>query len=53
MKLSEDVIKLMDQLQAEELMPYIVGGSVRDSLISGAAPKDIDIEVFGVDSIFL
>lgn len=51
MKLSEDVVKLMDQLQAEELTPYIVGGSVRDSLISGAAPKDIDIEVFGVDSM--
>lgn len=51
MKLSEDVLKLMDQLQLAELTPYIVGGSVRDSLISGAAPKDIDIEVFGVDSM--
>lgn len=29
------------------LQPLIVGGSVRDALIDGRAPKDIDVEVYG------
>lgn len=28
--------------------PYLVGGAVRDALLSGARPKDVDIEVFGL-----
>lgn len=29
--------------------PLIVGGSVRDALTDGRAPKDIDVEVYGTD----
>lgn len=51
MTLSTDVTDLLDKLYAKKLRPYIVGGSVRDSLLSGEVPKDIDIEVFGADNM--
>ena len=46
MKLSENTLKVIHQLEQAGLQPYIVGGSVRDSL-SGLESKDIDIEVYG------
>lgn len=51
MALSPKVIKLLEDLRAEGLTPYVVGGSVRDSLLSGEAAKDIDIEVFGAENM--
>lgn len=48
MPLSDETSKLIDSLYGVGFEPYVVGGSVRDSLLSGAIPKDIDIEVFGV-----
>lgn len=51
MKLSPETEEVLDNLQRAGLNPYVVGGSVRDSLLSGAAPKDIDIEVFGAESM--
>lgn len=47
MRLSEDVESLLNKLYSKNFSPYIVGGSIRDSVISGDEPKDIDIEVFG------
>jgi len=46
MTLSNETTKLLETLYAKKLNPYVVGGSVRDSILSGAVPKDIDIEVF-------
>lgn len=46
MKLSRATEELLNKLYSKNLKPYVVGGSVRDSLLSGASPKDIDIEVF-------
>lgn len=51
MTLSKDVEKLLKGLYDSGLEPYVVGGSVRDSILSGAAPKDIDIEVFQAESM--
>ncbi len=48
MSLSADVTKVLDQLHAAGLTPYVIGGSVRDSLFSHEVPKDIDIEIFGL-----
>lgn len=43
---------LMNNLYKDGLDPIIIGGSVRD-VISGASPKDIDVEVYGdtIDNI--
>lgn len=46
MPLSSETTELINLLYAQGLDPYVVGGSVRDSMLSGANPKDIDIEVF-------
>lgn len=46
MELSEEVVDLLDTLHDKGFTPYIVGGSVRDSVLSGLESKDIDIEVF-------
>lgn len=46
MVLSTETTELLDKLYSKGLNPYVVGGSVRDSMLSGAVPKDIDIEVF-------
>lgn len=51
MSLSDSASKLLDDLYEAGFDPYIVGGSVRDSILSGEVPKDIDIEVFGVNDI--
>lgn len=42
--------EVIDALRAAGGRPYLVGGCVRDALRHpGQAPKDIDIEVFGLD----
>lgn len=41
--------KVLGQLKADGLTPYIVGGSVRDVLLN-LNNKDIDIEVYGGDA---
>lgn len=51
MKLSSDSEKLIDDLYEMGFTPYVVGGSVRDSMLSGEIPKDVDIEVFGVSDM--
>jgi len=48
MTISSDVKKVLDRLYAAGLTPYIIGGSVRDSIFSHEVPKDIDIEIFGL-----
>ena len=49
--ISSSVEELLDRLYGSGLEPYVVGGSVRDSLVSGAEPKDVDIEIFDGQSI--
>ena len=51
MKLSEETNELLDSLYSVGFTPYLVGGSVRDSFLSSAEAKDVDIEVFGVETI--
>lgn len=41
--------KVLDSLRQAGLNPYVVGGSVRDSLL-GKVSKDVDIEVYGGDT---
>ncbi len=48
---SKDVRKLLTVLEEQGLTPLIVGGSVRDALATGITSKDVDIEVFGADSV--
>lgn len=51
MTLSSETTDLLNMLYGEGLNPYVVGGSVRDSMMSGAIPKDIDIEVFEAENM--
>ncbi|WAC50463.1 CCA tRNA nucleotidyltransferase [Frigoribacterium sp. SL97] len=47
-------VKLLDAVRSAGGYPLIVGGAVRDALATRStpvAPKDIDIEVFGVDTL--
>lgn len=46
MNLTPAAEKILQQLEADNLKPYIVGGSVRDELMN-LDSKDIDIEVYG------
>lgn len=46
---NENTEKVLNQLKTDGLVPYIVGGSVRDVLL-GLKNKDIDIEVYGGDA---
>ena len=42
--------RLIDAITEAGGRPYIVGGTVRDALLKpGATPKDVDVEVFGLD----
>lgn len=47
MVLPDSVHEVFAVIRAAGLRPMIVGGSVRDALSDGRAPKDIDIEVYG------
>jgi len=49
-KIPSSLLKITDTILQVGASPVIVGGYVRDSLI-GYSSKDIDIEVFGVDSL--
>jgi tRNA nucleotidyltransferase/poly(A) polymerase len=46
--LSNNLLFILSELKKQNKMALIVGGAVRDSLL-GAASKDVDIEVYGVD----
>lgn len=46
MDLTEKSVKVLNQLKADNLTPYVVGGSVRDALLN-LNNKDVDIEVYG------
>lgn len=43
------VQKVLDGIRANGYQPLLVGGTVRDAIVDGRAPKDFDIEVYGVD----
>lgn len=51
MVLSSEIEGVLETLSIRGAQPNIVGGAVRDSVASGAAPKDVDVEVFGVSSM--
>lgn len=40
---------LLDDIRSMDHSPLLVGGTVRDALVGGIAPKDFDIEVYGVN----
>src|SRR5262245_24788895 len=44
----EQLHPILDAIQAAGGQPLIVGGAVRDMLL-GHAPKDMDVEVYGLD----
>lgn len=46
-ELSGAVPDMVRAFRREGLDPLLVGGSVRDSLLEGAQPKDLDFEVYG------
>jgi len=46
MPVTEEIEKVLTRLRKDNLEPYIVGGSVRDSFL-GLGSKDMDIEVYG------
>lgn len=43
------VKNLLDDINSNGFSPLLVGGTVRDAMIGGTAPKDFDIEVYGTD----
>jgi tRNA nucleotidyltransferase (CCA-adding enzyme) len=43
----DSVTQAFTVLQQAGFRPLVVGGSVRDALVDGRTPKDIDVEVFG------
>ena len=50
LELTEATREVLDTISAAGGRPYLVGGCVRDALISpGQIPKDVDIEVFGLN----
>lgn len=51
MSLDSDTVKLMEDLSQSGFTPLVVGGAVRDSMSTGGAPKDIDIEVHDAPSM--
>lgn len=40
---------LLEDINSNGFSPLLVGGTVRDAMIGGTAPKDFDIEVYGTD----
>lgn len=51
-ELPSEVYPLLDDLSSVEgVQPLVVGGTIRDSLATNAIPKDVDIEVHGVESM--
>lgn len=51
MNIPKDVEEIFNLLESRGVQGYIVGGAVRDSLMSNVTPKDIDIEVQDVEDI--
>lgn len=49
--LDSETVKLLDRIAASGAEPLVVGGTVRDSLATGAVPKDVDVEVHGVSNM--
>jgi tRNA nucleotidyltransferase (CCA-adding enzyme) len=47
MELPDTVHEAFGALTAAGFRPLVVGGSVRDALTDGRAPKDVDVEVYG------
>ena len=45
----DGVRDLLEEINSKGYSPLLVGGTVRDALVGGTAPKDFDIEVYGVD----
>jgi tRNA nucleotidyltransferase/poly(A) polymerase len=45
----EGVQNLLEDINSNGFSPLLVGGTVRDAMIGGTAPKDFDIEVYGTD----
>lgn len=43
------VQSLLNDIRSLNHSPLLVGGTVRDALVGGIAPKDFDIEVYGVN----
>lgn len=43
------VKKVLNNIRAHGYSPLLVGGTVRDAAVDDRAPKDFDIEVYGVD----
>ena len=44
--------KIFKELYEKNLRPVVVGGVVRDMLLGISHPKDIDVEVYGTDSLY-
>lgn len=47
--LPKGVKKVLNGIRAHGYSPLLVGGTVRDAAVDDRAPKDFDIEVYGVD----
>ena len=47
MDLPDTVHEVFDTMTSAGFRPLVVGGSVRDALTDGRAPKDVDIEIYG------
>lgn len=47
LNLTPATVRVLESLEQAGLEPYIVGGSVRDAVLGGVTPKDMDIEVYG------
>lgn len=45
----EGVQALLEDINSNGFSPLLVGGTVRDTIVGGTAPKDFDIEVYGTD----
>lgn len=45
----DGVKNLLEDINSKGFSPLLVGGTVRDAMIGGTAPKDFDIEVYGTD----
>lgn len=43
----ESVERVFAVVRGAGFRPLVVGGSVRDALVDGRAPKDVDVEVYG------
>lgn len=47
LQLTPATVRVLEALENAGLEPYVVGGSVRDAVLGGVVPKDMDIEVYG------